>query len=89
MAKSESFTRDFFRHLFRRPFEARALIEQLDNVGYRSLNVVNLTAIFSGMVLALQMGQFLYSSAPRFIVSRRLWGLLTAARDGSGARRAG
>ena len=52
-------TRDFFRYLFRRPFDSRLLIDQLDSVGYRSLNVVNLTAIFSGMVLALQMGQFL------------------------------
>src|ERR1700683_2431060 len=63
-------TRDFFGYLFRRPFESRALIDQLDNVGYRSLNVVTLTAIFSGMVLALQMGQFLEKFGAKIYVSR-------------------
>jgi phospholipid/cholesterol/gamma-HCH transport system permease protein len=89
-------TRDFFRYLFRRPFEARALIEQLDNVGYRSLNVVNLTAIFSGMVLALQMGQFLEQFGAKIYVSRImglsllremgpvLAALMIAARVGAG-----
>src|SRR5579872_7564576 len=63
-------TRDFFRYLFRRPFEARLLIDQLDSIGVRSLNVVNLTAIFSGMVLALQMGQFLAKFGAKIYVSR-------------------
>ena len=89
-------TRDFFRYLLRRPFESRALIEQLDNVGYRSLNVVNLTAIFSGMVLALQMGQFLEKFGAKIYVSRImglsllremgpvLAALMIAARVGAG-----
>src|SRR6202046_5719345 len=89
-------TRDFFRYLLRRPFESRALIEQLDNVGYRSLNVVNLTAIFSGMVLALQMGQFLEKFGAKIYVSRImglsllremgpvLSALMVAARVGAG-----
>ena len=47
-------TRDFFRYLFRRPFEGRLIVEQLDSIGVGSLNIVNLTAIFTGMVLALQ-----------------------------------
>src|ERR1035441_10989746 len=50
-------TGDFFRYLVRRPFDGRLLLDQLDAVGVKSVNVVNLTAIFSGMVLALQMGQ--------------------------------
>ena len=31
-------TRDFFKYLFRGPFESRALVDQLDSVGYRSLH---------------------------------------------------
>ncbi len=89
-------TRDFFSYLFRRPFESRSLIEQLDSVGYRSLNVVNLTAIFSGMVLALQMGQFLEKFGAKIYVSRImgisllremgpvLAALMIAARVGAG-----
>jgi len=89
-------TRDFFCYLFRRPFESRALIDQLDSVGYRSLNVVNLTAIFSGMVLALQMGQFLAKFGAKIYVSRImglsllremgpvLSALMVAARVGAG-----
>src|SRR5208283_3281238 len=89
-------TRDFFKYLLRPPFEARALIEQLDSVGYRSLNVVNLTAIFSGMVLALQMGQFLEKFGAKIYVSRImglsllremgpvLAALMIAARVGAG-----
>src|SRR5271170_5434780 len=50
---------DFIRYLFRRPFEGRLLLEQFDEVGFQSLTVVNLTALSTGMVLALQMGQFL------------------------------
>jgi len=63
-------TRDFVRYLFRRPFETRLFIEQLDSVGWRSLNVVNLTAIFTGMVLALQMGGFLSRFGAKIYVSR-------------------
>jgi phospholipid/cholesterol/gamma-HCH transport system permease protein len=61
---------DFLRYLFRRPFESRLLIEQLDSIGWRSLNVVNLTAVFTGMVLALQMGGFLSRFGAKIYVSR-------------------
>jgi phospholipid/cholesterol/gamma-HCH transport system permease protein len=63
-------TGEFFRYLFRRPFETRLFIDQLDSIGVRSLNVVNLTAIFSGMVLALQMGEFLAKFGAKIYVSR-------------------
>lgn len=63
-------TRDCARQALRRPFEGRLLVEQLDNVGVRSLNVVNLTAIFTGMVLALQMGQFLGRFGAKIYISR-------------------
>jgi phospholipid/cholesterol/gamma-HCH transport system permease protein len=89
-------TRDFLRYLVRRPFETRPFLDQLDIVGVRSLNVVNLTAIFSGMVLALQMGQFLAKFGAKIYVSRImglsllrelgpvLSALMIAARVGAG-----
>jgi phospholipid/cholesterol/gamma-HCH transport system permease protein len=49
----------------------RALIlEQLDQIGVRSLSIVNLTAVFMGMVLALQMGNFLAKFGAQIFVSR-------------------
>jgi phospholipid/cholesterol/gamma-HCH transport system permease protein len=89
-------TRDFFRYLVRRPFEGGLLLDQLEAVGVRSVNVVNLTAIFSGMVLALQMGQFLAKFGAKIYVSRImglsllremgpvLSALMVAARVGAG-----
>ncbi len=41
-------------HCFRRPFYLRLLGRQMIDIGYYSLPVVGLTAIFTGMVLALQ-----------------------------------
>ncbi len=46
------------------------LLEQLDQVGVRSLSIVNLTAVFMGMVLALQMGNFLAKFGAQIFVSR-------------------
>src|SRR5579864_3932391 len=63
-------TRECVRQALRRPFEGGLLVEQLDSVGVRSLNVVNLTAIFTGMVLALQMGQFLGRFGATIYISR-------------------
>jgi phospholipid/cholesterol/gamma-HCH transport system permease protein len=40
--------------VFRGPFYGRQLLDQFLHIGYFSLPVVGLTAIFSGMVLALQ-----------------------------------
>ncbi len=89
-------TGQFFRYLARRPFEIRPFVDQLDSIGVRSLNVINLTAIFSGMVLALQMGQFLAKFGAKIYVSRImglsllremgpvLSALMVAARVGSG-----
>ena len=65
-----SLTLECIRDLFRRPFEFRLLMEQLDDIGWGSLNVVNLTAIFSGMVLVLQMGEFLGRFGAKIYVSR-------------------
>lgn len=43
-----------FHNLFKKPFNLKAVFAQIVEVGYYSLPVVGLTAIFSGMVLALQ-----------------------------------
>lgn len=43
-----------FMGIFRRPFYLKAIGEQMMEIGYYSLPVVGLTAIFTGAVLALQ-----------------------------------
>lgn len=40
-------------------WEGRLTLEQMENVGFRSLPIVTLTAVFTGMVLALQMTAYL------------------------------
>jgi len=42
------------RNMFRRPFEKRIFIQQLEEIGAGSLPVVSLTAAFGGLVFALQ-----------------------------------
>ncbi len=42
------------RAMLRRPFELNALVNQLDAVGIGSISVTILTAVFVGMVMALQ-----------------------------------
>jgi phospholipid/cholesterol/gamma-HCH transport system permease protein len=46
------------------------VVQQLDEIGVRSLSIVNLTAVFLGMVLALQMGIFLMKFGAQIFVSR-------------------
>jgi phospholipid/cholesterol/gamma-HCH transport system permease protein len=52
-------------HIFRPPFYPRQLARQLWEIGWLSLPVVGLTAIFTGMVLALQS----YTGFARFEAS--------------------
>jgi phospholipid/cholesterol/gamma-HCH transport system permease protein len=63
-------TRDAVRWALRRPPEWRLLSEQLEQVGWRSLSIVNLTALFTGMVLALQLGNYLARFGAKMFVSR-------------------
>lgn len=42
------------RQTFRRPFPVQLLMTQFDQIGVRSLSIVAITALFIGMVLALQ-----------------------------------
>ncbi|MGH6932964.1 MAG: MlaE family ABC transporter permease, partial [Dongiaceae bacterium] len=48
------FTATAVSHMVRPPFYPRLILQQLIEIGYYSLPVVGLTAIFTGMVLALQ-----------------------------------
>lgn len=42
------------RALFRRPFEGRAIMNQLESLGVKSMGIVVVTSIFIGMVMAVQ-----------------------------------
>jgi len=48
------FTGRAISHCFRPPYYARQILRQMIDIGYYSLPVVGLTALFTGMVLALQ-----------------------------------
>jgi len=54
----------------RRPPQARVVLDQLHEVGVRSLSIVSLTAIFTGMVMALQLGYFLSRFGAKIFVSK-------------------
>lgn len=56
------FTLEAVKNLFLPPFYMRLFLKQLMNVGYYSLPVVGMTALFTGMVLALQI----YVGSSRF-----------------------
>jgi phospholipid/cholesterol/gamma-HCH transport system permease protein len=66
------FTFHGVRHIFAPPFYLRLLAKQMMTIGYFSLPVVGLTALFTGMVLALQIfigaGRFNAESAVASIV---------------------
>lgn len=49
-----SFIGAFFRRFWRRPFEARELVKQMDEVGSKSLLLVSVTGFAIGIVLAMQ-----------------------------------
>jgi phospholipid/cholesterol/gamma-HCH transport system permease protein len=43
-----------FRNLFKRPWEKKIFLQQLEEIGVRTLPVISLTAAFGGLVFALQ-----------------------------------
>ncbi len=85
-----------FYYTFSRPFNIKAIILQMDFIGVKSISIVGLTALSSGMVMALQtaygLGRFGAKSYVGVIVSlslvRELGPILTAlmvgGRVGSG-----
>jgi phospholipid/cholesterol/gamma-HCH transport system permease protein len=52
---------DTLRHAARRPFERELWLEQLFQLGVRSLTITNITLLFTGMVLALQTAYSLHA----------------------------
>jgi phospholipid/cholesterol/gamma-HCH transport system permease protein len=58
------------RACFTRPFYYRDIVEQFDIIGVGSMTVVLLTGMFTGMVLALQMGITLDQFGARSMVGR-------------------
>jgi phospholipid/cholesterol/gamma-HCH transport system permease protein len=49
-----AFVGEFFRRFWRSPFEARELLNQMDEVGTKSFLLVSITGIAIGIVLAMQ-----------------------------------
>ena len=56
LSLQEYFTLGFksLRFIFARPFYAQDTVQQMDEIGVKSLGIVLLTGFFTGMVLALQ-----------------------------------
>ena len=65
-------TRDTLRYAIRRPPPWRTVVDQLEQIGWQSLSIVNLTAVSLGMVLALQLGHSLERFGAKMFVSRIL-----------------
>jgi phospholipid/cholesterol/gamma-HCH transport system permease protein len=63
-------SRDAVRSFLSRPPEWRVVVQQLEQIGWRSLSIVNLTALSTGMVLALQLGHSLERFGAKMFVSR-------------------
>ena len=56
----------------RKPWEGRLIWAHMEHIGVRSLSIVTLTAVFTGMVLALQLGNYLARFGAKPYVGRIL-----------------
>jgi phospholipid/cholesterol/gamma-HCH transport system permease protein len=84
------------RFIFARPFYIQDVIQQMDEIGVKSLGIVLLTGLFTGMVLALQSSVQLQTFGATMYIGRLvagsmirelgpvLAGLMVAGRVGSG-----
>ena len=84
------------RFAFVRPFYGQDLVQQMDEIGVKSLGIVLLTGLFTGMVLALQTSVQLKTFGATMFIGRLvsaamirelgpvLAGLMVAGRVGSG-----
>src|ERR1700712_2275999 len=82
--------------IFARPFYGQDVIQQMDEIGVKSLGIVLLTGFFTGMVLALQSSVQLQTFGATMYIGRLvaasmirelgpvLAGLMVAGRVGSG-----
>jgi len=74
------------RQGFRRPFERRLWVDQLEHLGVQSLTITNVTLLFTGMVLAVQTayslsfygGQSFVGNLLALAIVRELGPVLTA-----------
>lgn len=88
--------RDTVRQFFRRPFEGEQVLAQLHHLGVRSLSITTITAVFTGMVLALETAYTLADYGARLLIGKAvalsmvqelgpvLTGLVVAGRVGAG-----
>lgn len=58
------------RQSFRRPFETRIFLNQLDQIGVKSLSIAGITALFIGMVLALQTAYALANFGGKLFIGK-------------------
>ena len=84
------------RFIFARPFYAQDVVQQMDEIGVKSLGIVLLTGLFTGMVLALQSSVQLKTFGATMYIGNLvaasmirelgpvLAGLMVAGRVGSG-----
>ncbi len=84
------------RFIFARPFYAQEVVQQMDEIGVKSLGIVLLTGMFTGMVLALQSSVQLKTFGATIYIGNLvsasmirelgpvLAGLMVAGRVGSG-----
>jgi len=91
------FLKDTIKWIFRPPFDGKSVIQQMLEIGYKSIPVTTITLFFTGMVMAYQIGRAmdaLMSGSSIFIGSAVtismfrelcpvLTGLLLAGRVGS------
>jgi len=59
-----------FAAMFTRPFYGSALLDQMDELGVKSVSITGITALFTGMVLALQTAYSLEAFGGKMFVGR-------------------
>ena len=62
------------RFIFARPFYTQDVVQQMDEIGVKSLGIVLLTGLFTGMVLALQSSVQLQTFGATMYIGRLVAG---------------
>src|SRR3990170_2130004 len=60
---------EFFAEVVKPPYELNRIVYELDQLGVRSLSIVNITAMFTGMVLAVQSAYSLSAFGAKLYVA--------------------
>lgn len=61
---------EFFSRLWKRPLYAAEIVRHMDELGVRSLGITTITALFTGMVLALQTAYSLAAFGGKLFIGR-------------------